>query len=445
MRINFKRIFNPPNIFLFFVSFLIIWNSLLSISQLPKTEQNQVTQELSIRVTGQRNSMFGFLYSVNNQNSLWVLESDKILKIGYEYKIVGQKSQFEFSEDSLYNLGLGYLGKIKLLEIVSSNQNCDIVCQSYSSGVKINRFVETQFLSQSCLTWVSVIDFLAPNIACQDVSALAIGLTTGGTNNFSKEIKDNFKILGLTHLVAVSGFQVGLLVSLVEVISSKLPIKRSYRFWLILILVSLMILIVGPQPPVLRSSLSLLLSIFVLIFLGRRLETWRALIYSGLIMLLFNPLYIISVSFQLSFLATLGLLISSGIENEGYKFWQNIKILFTATISSFLFTLPIIINLSGKVSLMAILSNILIIPFIPIISILNILSLIPIIGQLFGFISLSTQSLILFFIKDFAKIENFLVLSPFSRFELFIYYTCLILIFFFFKNMVTKFDQRDYK
>jgi competence protein ComEC len=193
---------------------------------------------------------------------------------------------------------------------------------------------------------------------------------------------------------------------LLEALTLRLRIARKWRLVVAVLGIILLIALVGPQPPVLRSSLSVLLSISVLLFLGRRVSSFRALTYSGLILLWLNPFYLASISFQLSFLASLGLILSNrSIDTETTLDWmKNLKNLAVSALATFLMTLPIILQLSGKVTFLAVLTNILVLPFIPIISLLNVAGLIPWIGQIPLAVAIFLQSLLITLIQELSAL-----------------------------------------
>jgi competence protein ComEC len=94
--------------------------------------------------------------------------------------------------------------------------------------------------------------------------------------------------------------------------------------------------------------------------LGRKSNSIRALIIAGLIMLVFNPLLLFyDAGFQLSFLAALGIISLSPFLKKWLK-WN----VLTMTISAYIFTLPILIYNFGRISLVALLTNVLIVPII---------------------------------------------------------------------------------
>jgi competence protein ComEC len=267
---------------------------------------------------------------------------------------------------------------------------------------------------------------------------------------------------GINHIVAVSGFQVVLISSFLEWLFIKGGLTRRYRIILTSISVILFLTLVGPEPPILRSVLSIIISFFVTL-IGRKVPQNKVLIYSALILLWYNPFLIFSISFQLSYLATFGLINSFSapifpmkqgagdvieinvplLSEEKLLHWsRSISSYIIANISIFLYTLPIIVSLNGYVSIWSILINIVLIPLIPIVSLLNIFALLPIVGGYINIFSLSFESILLQFLASQFLQSEPLRLSIFSKTELFVYYTILIT-----SSTLVKyyFEYREYK
>jgi competence protein ComEC len=247
---------------------------------------------------------------------------------------------------------------------------------------------------------------------------------------FDKTTKDNIKKLGLTHLIVVSGTQVSLIFGFLELVLLELKLTRKWR-WLVGIAGTvLLILVVGFQAPVLRSALSILFSTVALIFFGRRLDPFRALIYSGIILLWLNPFFIISYSFWLSVVATFGLLVSMQFSKNiqtlpEIEFLGSFKDIILATIGTFLYTLPLIVNLSGGFSPIAILSNMIVLPVVNLITVFDILGFIPLIGELFLLVSTVLQNAIITILKDLIPFASLIKSSDFGVLEMLLYWVCL--------------------
>jgi ComEC/Rec2-related protein len=256
---------------------------------------------------------------------------------------------------------------------------------------------------------------IASEIDCTQNSELAKGLVVGGVN-FNDDLKLAIKRTGLSHVVAVSGFQISLLVSALEILTNRIGMGRNLRLSLLVGSVLGLILLVGPQPPVLRASFSSLLSVGSLLIFGRRLETWRGMVYSGLIMLWLNPFYLFSYSFLLSFAATAGLV------SLNYKFFvvNPLKLLIESglvSLSAFLWTLPILSNLSGQTSPLSVLINLIIGPLIAPVTLVNILAWLPMVGDLFGFVGAVCLQFILKVVLLTSRILPIWSVKPFGIIE----------------------------
>ncbi len=121
------------------------------------------------------------------------------------------------------------------------------------------------------------------------------------------DVKDRFRTVGLSHVIAVSGFHVALVLGVVLQLTRRL----SARFQFLVgsgTLLGLLVL-TGLQPSVLRAVVMGLGAMTALV-MRRKTKPLGALILTAVLLLLFNPLWIWDLGFQLSFLATLGLLVT---------------------------------------------------------------------------------------------------------------------------------------
>lgn len=385
-------------------------NSWLSSHNL--NSSSQIQANLDFRVLDRKPDKYNrLIYFVWHKQAVWQLDSPKSLEIGQRYVGQGSLRTYDFSEQTKTfeqsARSLGIAGHLKLSPNFSQKPDCDAVCLGLQAIQSLRRYAENVYLTATCRDFRFIVQIFAPQTDCSDIFALSYGLVLGGTDKFSKELYQAVKTLGLTHLVAVSGFQVVLVITFLEALAMRLSIPRKWRLLVMLVGVLGLIVMVGPQPPVLRSGLSVMLSLSVLIFLGRKISSWRALIYSGLILLWFNPLYLNSASFQLSFLASLGLILASkrSDKTETTLEWlRNYQELSVTSLATFVMTLPIIIKISGQATLLAVVTNILVLPAIPVISLLNVLGLIPVLGSIPLALATFLQSLLGTLIIELARL-----------------------------------------
>jgi ComEC/Rec2-related protein len=463
-----RYVFNLPNLFIFFLLFLTALNTFISIQDYHVNNQN-LTRTLRV-VEIQKDKFSRLNLTLEGNNGRWLIDNYKgeSLKLGQEYEAIWSFTTLNSTDkNDLYDLSNGNNGKTALLQMIAK-KGCDLYCRYLSFIDNLKYQINDNFLRSSCNTERWLTKFLAPNIACTDISSLSRGLLIGGVT-FSPEAKQLFKLSGINHVVAVSGFQVVLIASFLEWLLGNSRLRRNWRIALILIFVFGFVTLVGPQPPIIRSFLSILISSFALL-LGRSRPQNRILIYSAIIMLWLNPFIIFSISFQLSFLASFALINSFSIKSaitsttekinelvasnaEGVeilnitnltrganKFVFAITSILTTNLSIFLYTLPIIVQLNGFISPLSIIVNIILLPIVPVVSLLNIAALIPYIGGFINIFALSIESIILQGLNSILSANPTFGFGKFTTLETTLYYTILVL-----ANIILKyyFDHKN--
>lgn len=204
----------------------------------------------------------------------------------------------------------------------------------------------------------------------QPHQALLAGFVLGEKRQIPDEIYQMFTRTGTLHLLAVSGFNVGVIVLFL------LGIVKLLRFpkWLNLIILLSGILIfsfiTNNQPSVVRASI--MAALFLLAFYLEREPNFVNIIsFAALLILFYSPLIFFDVSFQLSFAATFGIgFMVPKIENilpksnffaRNYiRNWFIIPI--SVSIAATLFTLPITAYYFNQFSPVVVLSNLILIP-----------------------------------------------------------------------------------
>lgn len=201
--------------------------------------------------------------------------------------------------------------------------------------------------------FTSVIDSYLP----EPHSSLLNGIIFGIDLKTSKEFYQQVKVVGLLHIVVLSGTNITILIT---TIGSLLGYFSRHLIILITILiVILFILFVRPQAPIVRAGFMGILTLVSILF-GRKNYILYSLFLSLVFIALIFPEWLISLSLLLSYGATLGIIFfgpkvgDSGIVKE-----------LKTTISAQIFTAPIIFFFFKQISLIAPLSNILVAPIIP--------------------------------------------------------------------------------
>ena len=209
-------------------------------------------------------------------------------------------------------------------------------------------------------------------------SGLMIGLLLGGDDKLPKNWQEKFSTTAMTHIVAVSGYNVTIIAEYLMFLAILIGFWRKQAFYLAIIGIFIFIALIGFPPSGVRAAVMGGLILWAAKN-GRLANSQNAIIFAGALMLFFNPMLLRwDIGFQLSFLATLGIVYLSPIW-EGFfqkrsfasTFWE---ILFL-TLSAQIFVLPVILQNFGNLSLVSPLANLLILPVIPITMLLGFLSL----------------------------------------------------------------------
>jgi len=209
-------------------------------------------------------------------------------------------------------------------------------------------------------------------------SGLMIGVLLGGDDQLSKSIQNNFSKTGLTHIVAVSGYNVTIIAEYLLLLGIALGLWRKQALWFALFGIFLFVVMVGMPSSAVRAGIMGALLIWAMKE-GRLANSTNAIVLAGAIMLLLNPLLLrYDIGFQLSFLATLGIVyFSPFLESEMIKkhrafgLWEIIVLSLSAQI----FVIPILIYNFQSLSLISLLANVLVLPIIPLTMLLGFLML----------------------------------------------------------------------
>lgn len=200
-------------------------------------------------------------------------------------------------------------------------------------------------------------------------SELAKGLLFGGDDGLSKKLQEAFSRTGMTHIVAVSGYNVTIIAEYLMLFGIALGLWRKQSFYFALLGIFLFVVMIGFPSSAIRAGLMGSLLLWAMKN-GRLANIDNAILLAAGIMLLINPLSLRwDIGFQLSFLATLGIVKLTPvweryfpIKNRALGFKEIIQM----TISAQFFVLPIILYNFHTLSVVSILANMLILLIIPI-------------------------------------------------------------------------------
>jgi len=232
-------------------------------------------------------------------------------------------------------------------------------------------------------------------------AALMAGMVFGDQNNFDKNMIASFRDSGVIHIMVVSGTNIILVFrGLVERLASWIGRKKAIVFGFGMILVYMNW--VGFKIPAVRAFL--LISLFYWAqLLGRKFDLGRVIILIILIMVLADYRVFFSASFYLSFVAFIAVVINF---NKKRKWWSDLWNSFWVG----LWLLPILVMLFGKMSLVAPITNFLILFLVEIVTILGILGgvlglVIPVFGKFILWLSFPLLKYILLIVEGLGSLK----------------------------------------
>ena len=245
----------------------------------------------------------------------------------------------------------------------------------------------------------------------QPHSSIAAAMLLGEKREIPPEWQDKLSAAGVRHITAVSGLHVTVVTAIVTVLFAGLGRRRSLPF--VAGAISFFVLMTGLQASAIRAGIMGGCLIFAKIF-GRMSSSARSVIIAASLMLLLNPLLLrYDIGFQLSFLAVIGIIQLSPLIEKKLSFLPSLVREITAmSFAAYIFTLPVIIYHFGKVSLVFLATNLLIIPVLYIIMLLGFAFII------LSFVSGAIASIILlpfwFFTAYLVRVVDFFAGLPWS-------------------------------
>ncbi|MCC3375655.1 ComEC/Rec2 family competence protein [Cohnella sp. REN36] len=190
------------------------------------------------------------------------------------------------------------------------------------------------------------------------------GLVAGIRDDVDPGQYDDFSRLGLTHVLAISGLHVGVVVFLLLRVGAWLRLTRERSLEVAIAAMPVYMLLTGASPSAVRACLMSMIALYLA--RRRRLKDGLHLLAAAAwIMTVWNPLVVEDVSFQLSFLVTAGLLLYVPLLARLLRFVpaslrSGLAVALTAQVASF----PLTAYYFHQLHLLSLLANLLLVPFI---------------------------------------------------------------------------------
>ncbi|MDQ2853753.1 MAG: ComEC/Rec2 family competence protein [Chloroflexota bacterium] len=204
-------------------------------------------------------------------------------------------------------------------------------------------------------------------------AALGAGILLGVRSSIAPEIANAFAVAGLTHVIAISGWNIAIVAAIVASLFRPLEQRRGGH-WLApggaAAAIGGYVILTGASPSVVRAAL-MAGAMMVARLGGSRAHAASALGLAALAMLIAAPSVLWDVGFQLSGLATAGLILfAAPIEARlhGWPGWLREPV--ALTLAAQLTTLPVVLGSFGRLSLVAPAANVAVVPMVPLVMLL---------------------------------------------------------------------------
>ena len=204
-----------------------------------------------------------------------------------------------------------------------------------------------------------------------EAGSIIEAMTIGRKTNLTSDIRNAYAHAGLSHMLALSGFHIGIIVLMLQFFffSKILPLKWQWiSNILIIIALWLYALLTGMPPSLIRAN-SMFTILLLCQFFNREVISINSCALAFFVMLCINPFYLHDIGFQLSFLSVSSIgLFAQRIITSSYrthnKFLHFLWSLILITLICTLVSAPLVAHYFGRVPLLSIVSNLTLVPFV---------------------------------------------------------------------------------
>ncbi len=252
----------------------------------------------------------------------------------------------------------------------------DIFAVMYNANVVLMRRADMSGWS-ALFDLKSAINSRINELFGEPVAGIIAGILLGLRRSIPDQIMNDFNRTGLTHILAISGYNITLLISIFGIFLK--TAGRKMRFYASAGGIIFFVLLTGMSASVIRAAV---MGGFVLfsVFSGRRAAGMQNLILSAALMVMASPrILLFDMSFQLSFLATLGILLFVPVFEEKVSFFNKMPAFvaegLSVTLAAQILTFPLILYSFGRFSLISPFTNIIFLPMVPMMMFLAFLSI----------------------------------------------------------------------
>ncbi|MCR4323147.1 MAG: ComEC family competence protein [Candidatus Azambacteria bacterium] len=253
--------------------------------------------------------------------------------------------------------GFDYAGYLAKDDIYFTMNYADVVVVREGSGIQRSLFAFKNRLKEN-------IDLAMPSPHASFVN----GILLGDTADMPKELTDAFVAAGVSHLTALSGYNITIIAIFVAFALSFFFTSSVAITALSIAGITLFVLMTGASPSVVRAAI-MGVALLLARHFGRQSAPLMVIVFAAFTMIVFNPrVLLFDIGFQLSFLAVLGLAyVAPYLQKKMARVPEFLKWKesFATTMSAQVVVLPLLIYQFGQVSIVAPVVNVLVLPLMP--------------------------------------------------------------------------------
>ena len=350
---------------------IFIFGSFLSVNGLIRENyQNKITSfnNKNVIITGKITSNFSYTKSENIKiiiDDVKIFSEDNYLKLNKKYYLYIEPSNLNTND-----LKLGsYVETNAIINMYDFNKDNKSQISNDIAGYSFcysNDFVVKEKFNLNLRE--KIVDFVYKKLIKFDLRTAGIGLAMifGNVDFIEKDTVTAFQNIGVAHLLAVSGLNVSIIISIFMFICKKLRFSLKSQFIVNLVILPIYMYLCNFSPSVVRAGLMAIILLYAKMR-GKPYDRLNALSLVSCLMILINPLYVYNYSFILSFASTFAIIM----------LYLKFKLFFGKYFYNY-FADELSLNLSIQVSLIFI--QLYLFGYLPFLSILSNLFIIPLVS-----------------------------------------------------------------
>ncbi len=390
---------------------------------------NKINSDKFMEFSGQDVRVAGFICSepdFKESKTVYTIKTDNIIANGKGHKVKGKLLLTVPAKTGtqvfVYGMSIIVNGKINIPDGKRVPGGFDYRSHLLKSGISATMYAKSDSIeigdSSSVNPLIKVGISLRNRITkmvklCvpKEQAALLNGMLIGYTEDMSEDMANAFSDAGLSHLTAVSGMNIAFIVFPLIFVFKKMRLSQRISNITIIGILIMFLFITGFSPSVARA---VIMAVIILVgqLLKRETDIFTSISFALILLLIYNPYTLFDIGFQLSFGATLSLvLFYKYLKSKlDFKFLPSfISDILAATISAQMGVVLISAMYFNKISIISLLSNLLVVPLVEALTILGIvmviigqISIVP--AELLGLVCNSFLSFILYVAKISSQI-----------------------------------------